>query len=121
MSKLWDLSAAVMRSIDTAFANIYTAVAFTHDFVGSPHIDTQNVGPFYGLGLGTYTGGELCVESGVGEVTQIDTKDSLVRVDGRNPHWVAPYTGTRFSVIFYRTIGAPSKKGQAVLTPVIPV
>ena len=116
---LWDLSAAAMRSIDPAFADVYTAVAFTHNFVGSPHIDTQNIGPFYGLGLGSYEGGELCVESGPREVTCIDTRGRFARVDGRYPHWVAPYKGTRFSIIFYRTIGSPEKQGRAVLSEVV--
>ena len=36
---------------------------------------------------------------------QVNTKGRLGRVDGRFPHWVAPYTGTRFSVIYYQTQG----------------
>ena len=36
------------------------------------------------------------------------------RADGRYPHWVAPYTGTRFSVIFYQTRGETVPVATAV-------
>ena len=51
-----------MISVDPLFAQKYTALAVTHGFHGSPHIDKQNVGPFYGLALGDFeegTGGIL--------------------------------------------------------------
>ena len=43
--------------VDPAFAERFTALAVTHKFVGSPHIDTlNNVGPFYGLSLWVKSG-----------------------------------------------------------------
>merc|ERR1711971_508735 len=90
---LWDLASKVMVEADAVFARKFTAIAFTHNFEGSPHIDSQNIGPFYGLALGDYDGGELCVESGVREVTMCDMKGRMACVDGRYPHWVAPYSG----------------------------
>ena len=33
-------------------------MAFTHKFKGSPHIDKQNTGPFYGLSLGNFPAGQ---------------------------------------------------------------
>ena len=117
--------------MDPDFAECYTAVAFTKNFQGSPHIDTQNSGPFYGLALGDFRavvtaattarapsqpgesgtteegkegvaedeagksgGGALCVECSALEVAHVDTRNKLGRVDGRYPHWVAPYQGT---------------------------
>jgi len=104
---LWALARRAMEEVDGAFAASYTAVAFTRNFVGSPHIDTQNTAPFYGLALGDFGagGGALCVECSAREVAHVDTRGRLGRVDGRFPHWVAPYTGTRFSVIYYQTQG----------------
>lgn len=97
----------------------FTAIAFTYGFVGSPHIDTQNIGPFYGLALGNFRdsghGGELCVESGPKEVTMCDTLGRFALVDGRYPHWVAPFEGDRYSVIYYRTLGKHEEHGDAVL------
>ena len=46
-----------MISVDPMFAQKYTALAVTHGFHGSPHIDKQNVGPFYGLALGDFEDG----------------------------------------------------------------
>jgi hypothetical protein len=45
---------AAMREVDSEFWDGMTAVAFTHGFVGSPHIDTENLGCFYGLSLGDF-------------------------------------------------------------------
>ena len=92
-------------------------VAFTMNFEGSPHIDTQNSGPFYGLALGDFQpagGGALCVECSAREVAAVDTRGKLGRVDGRFPHWVAPYEGTRFSVIYYKTLGERAPRTTAV-------
>ena len=118
-ARLWALARRAMEEVDGAFAASYTAVAFTRNFVGSPHIDTQNIGPFYGLALGDFGpaaggGGALCVECSAREVAHIDTRGRLGRADGRFPHWVAPYTGTRFSVIFYRTQGEVAPVTTAV-------
>ena len=106
-AKLWALARRAMEEVDPLYASKYTAVAFTKNFQGSPHIDTQNTGPFYGLALGDFSagGGALCVECSAREVAHIDTRKCLGRADGRYPHWVTPYTGTRFSVIFYQTQG----------------
>ena len=47
-------------------------------------------------------------------MAHIDTRNRLGRADGRYPHWVAPYTGTRFSVIFYQTRGETVPVATAV-------
>ena len=51
----------------------------------------------------------------------MDTRGRLGRVDGRYPHWVAPYTGTRYSVIFYQAQGDQLPLGAAVFagTPMV--
>lgn len=44
-----------------------------------------------------------------------------MKVDGRFPHWVAPYHGTRYSVIFYQTRGDLVPRTTAVFkgTPLV--
>eukprot|EP00415_Alexandrium_ostenfeldii_P002510 UN2510 len=86
----------------------------TKHFVGSPHVDTENVGPFYGLALGDFEGGGICVESSPFEVAEVDTRNKFGKVDGRFPHWVSPYTGERYSLIYYQTSGPPVPKTTAV-------
>jgi hypothetical protein len=115
-SDLWALALRALEEVDKEFALKYTAVAFTKNFLGSAHIDTQNIGPFYGLALGDFSQGDgaLCVECSAREVAHVDTRSRLGKVDGRFPHWVAPYTGTRFSVIYYQTLGETTPKTTAV-------
>lgn len=112
--RLWDLSNRAMRSVDPLFAERYSALAVTRQFTGSPHVDTENIGPFYGISLGEFRGGRIAVESSPLEVTEIDTRGRLGRVDGRWPHWVTPYEGERYSVIFYRTEGSVDPMTTAV-------
>jgi hypothetical protein len=116
---VWDLAKSAMESVDEEFANKYTALAVTHNFIGSPHIDRQNVGPFYGLSLGDFddgTGG-IMVECSARVVAHNNTKGRLAKVDGRFPHWVAPYDSEnkeRFSVIYYQTMGEYQPIGNSV-------
>lgn len=117
-SELWSLAARAMQEVDADFAKKYTAVAFTSNFEGSPHIDTQNIGPFYGMALGDFSDGNgaLCVECSAREVAFVDTRNRLGKVDGRFPHWVAPYSGNRYSVIYYQTLGEPAPRTTAVFS-----
>ena len=110
---LWRAAERALREADPAFADAFTALAVTYGFQGSPHIDKQNVGPFYGMALGDFddgTGG-IAVELDARTVCVVDTKGRLGKVDGRFPHWVAPWDEKggkeRFSLIYYRTTGEP--------------
>merc|ERR1711871_570221 len=83
-SHLWDLAHKAMVEVDPEFAASYTAVAVTYGFTGSPHIDKQNIGPFYGLSLGSFaegTGG-VRVECNARVVAEVNTRNRLGKVDG---------------------------------------
>lgn len=119
--KLYDLAIDAMREVDPEFATRCTEIAVTYGFQGSPHIDKQNNGPFYGLALGDFTDGtgQVCVECSARVLAKVNTKNRLGRVDGRHPHWVAPYdveNEERFSLIYYETGGTFVKPGPAVFT-----
>ena len=45
-------------------------------------------------------GGAIAVECSPLLVAEIETKGRLGKVDGRFPHWVTPYVGTRYSLIY---------------------
>lgn len=100
------------------FADTFTALAVTYGFQGSPHIDKQNIGPFYGLALGRFKEGQggICVECDARTVGIVNTRNRLGKVDGRFPHWVAPYDegSERFSLIYYLTMGEPTPIRSAV-------
>ena len=114
--EMWRQAVELLATHDADFATKITAIAFTKNFIGSCHIDTQNTGPFYGLALGDFVapGGKLCVEVSAREVAHVDTRHRLAKVDGRFPHWVAPYDGNRYSVIFYQTRGEEIPRTTAV-------
>jgi hypothetical protein len=121
--RLWDLATQAMESVDPDYAKAFSALAVTQSFVGSPHIDKQNTGPFYGLAVGDFddgTGG-VCVEVDAHTVAHVNTKSRLGKVDGRYPHWVAPYDSTRerYSLIFYITWQDYLKPGPAYFGPVV--
>ena len=57
----------------------------------------------------------MCVECGARELASIDTHGRMAKVDGRFPHWVTPYEGERFSLIYYTTEGASVPVAGAVV------
>lgn len=109
----------------------YSGIAVTKNFVASPHIDERDTSFQYAVSLGDFRGGgQLCVEGkrtiarngsdGVKQgisghthdgndvceeyVNVVDTQNRIVRVDGRNVHWVRPWDeADRYSLIFYDT------------------
>lgn len=80
-----------------------SAIAVTKNFIGSPHIDTNDTRYQYAVSLGDFQGGELCVESKDGKsIFVVNTRNRMARVDGRCIHWVRKHTGgDRYSLIFY--------------------
>ena len=111
-SALWLAVSNWMSLVDPTFA--YTGVALTKAFRGSPHVDTYDIDYQWAISLGDFEGGELCVESAPDEVSIVNTRRCAAKVDGRFPHFVAPWTGERFSIIVFRTRGEPSPRGPAV-------
>eukprot|EP00536_Pseudo-nitzschia_multiseries_P006466 jgi/Psemu1/193181/e_gw1.138.62.1 len=118
---IWTKAVEAIESVDKVFAQQFTALAVTKNFRGSPHIDTLNIAPFYGLSLGDFTprdkGGKLCVECSATEVAEIDTRGRLAKVDGRFCHWVSDYEGTRYSLIYYVTHGDTIPQTTAIFEP----
>ena len=48
------------------------------------------------------------------EVVVVNTHNRAAKVDGRYPHWVAPWSGERYSVIVFKTRGVATPLGPAV-------
>jgi len=94
----------------------FTAIAVSKNFIGSPHIDNNDISVQYALSLGDFDdgGGELCVEESPFVVHAIETRRRLACIDGRFPHWVSSYRGERYSVIFYCTAGVHEPAVKAV-------
>ena len=132
---IWNLAIEALHKVNPKFANQCTEIAVTFGFQGSPHIDKQNSGPFYGLSIGNFKDGQggICVECSARVVAVVNTKHRLGRVDGRYPHWVDGYDEfihedeneeedgerkvvERYSLIYYETGGDFKKPGPAVFS-----
>lgn len=74
----------------------YTTIQVNKNVISPPHVDKNNVGPSYIIALGDYTGGELVIK---GEKHDIHNK--FKKFDGNQGHWVEPFTGTRYSLVFF--------------------
>jgi len=105
-----DLRIGCRSLMDWADPNYYySGIAVTKNFVGSPHIDDRDQSFQYAVSLGDFHGGELCVEGRNAEnfdyVNVVETRNRIVKVDGRNIHWVRRWSGgnDRYSLIFYDT------------------
>lgn len=92
----------------------YTTIQVNKNVQCLPHIDKNNVGPSYIIALGDFSGGKLVLE---GE--EIDIHNKWLKFDGRLGHWVTPFTGTRYSVVYFtHTLKPPcsSLRGIVVTT-----
>ena len=116
LGDLWSVADSLLRQASAkAAAFDYTAMAITKNFRGSPHIDQNDLSVQYAMSVGDFeSGGELCVEESPCLVRALDTRNRLVCIDGRYPHWVSGYAGERYSIIFYRSFGQLDPPTQAV-------
>jgi hypothetical protein len=74
----------------------YTTIQVNKNVCCDPHVDKNNVGPSYIIALGDYTGGKLVVEG-----KQFDIHNRWKKFDGRLGHWVTPFKGTRYSLVYF--------------------
>ncbi len=79
----------------------YTTVTLNKNFECLPHFDSANVGESYIIALGNYTGGELNIEG-----TKYDIRGKWLKFNGsEKKHWVEPFIGDRYSLVYYKTKG----------------
>ena len=96
--QLWEAASALIAAADPGYA--WTSVQFNKNFRASRHRDDKDATHQVATAFGEYEGGELRV-LGQDGITDVNTRDRFVRFDGRFEHEVLPYTGTRYSVIFF--------------------
>jgi len=102
--KLWKSMRRLIKAIDPDY--MFTSIQVNRNFLGKPHCDSKDRSYQYALSLGDFSGGKLMIETDDPErLTMLDTRGRLTKCDGRRPHWVTPYEGTRYSLIMYRCLG----------------
>ena len=94
----------IVKATDPAF--VFTSMQVNRNFKGKPHRDNKDHSFQYAISFGAFSGGNLCIETAdPDKVAMFDTRGRLTKCDGRRAHWVAPYSGTRYSLIMYRCLG----------------
>lgn len=114
--RVWELAQALLSNATSKSAAFeFSNIAVSKNFLGSPHRDRNDKSVQYALSLGDFDGGgELCVEEGPFVVRAFTTRNRLVCIDGRFPHWVSGYSGERYSIIFFRNSGEAEPMEKAV-------
>eukprot|EP00658_Telonema_sp_P-2_P001808 TRINITY_DN10677_c0_g1_i1.p1 TRINITY_DN10677_c0_g1~~TRINITY_DN10677_c0_g1_i1.p1 ORF type:complete len:384 (-),score=67.91 TRINITY_DN10677_c0_g1_i1:237-1388(-) len=93
--ELCALLISYMRKKDPDFE--FTCIQVNKNYASVVHVDSNNLGPSYIIGLGNYTGGQLWVS----QQGELDIKDHWRQFDGNVPHGTREYKGTRYSLIFF--------------------
>lgn len=79
----------------------WTQVQMNKNYLCPPHFDSKNVGESVLISFGNYTGGKTVVETEHGDRV-IDSKYKIQQFNGsKYKHYVKPYEGTRYSLVFY--------------------
>ena len=82
----------------------YTSIQVNKNVMSQPHVDKNNVGPSYGIAIGDFTGGELVIEG-----QSFNIKNKWKKFNGTLGHWITPFKGTRYSLIYFtHTFKPPS-------------
>ncbi len=77
-------------------------IQLNKNFPCPKHKDSKNIGESIIIGLGDYSGGDLVIEGP--EVAQsFSIKYKSMKFDGSKwAHWVLPFTGKRYSLVFFK-------------------
>lgn len=76
----------------------YTSIQVNKNYKTKPHIDRNNVGNSYIIGLGDYGGGQLVINS-----YKHNIKYQPILFNGSEwKHSTEPFTGDRFSLVFFK-------------------
>jgi len=86
----------------------FTSIQVNKDYQAAMHVDKNNLGPSWIVGLGNYTGGWLWMDTHgeMGHAT--DVRRKWLKFDGRKPHCVTPFRGRRYTLVFF-TYSNPQK------------
>mmetsp|Transcript_43424 Transcript_43424/g.128464 ORF Transcript_43424/g.128464 Transcript_43424/m.128464 type:complete len:419 (+) Transcript_43424:39-1295(+) len=101
----------------------FTSIQVNKDYASRPHVDKNNLGSSLIIGLGSYEGGETWVQDDDGDDElelgediisphhyrkgrsyqgrRANIRDELCEFDGNRLHYTLPFTGERFSLVFF--------------------
>eukprot|EP00933_Yihiella_yeosuensis_P034922 TRINITY_DN2841_c3_g3_i1.p1 TRINITY_DN2841_c3_g3~~TRINITY_DN2841_c3_g3_i1.p1 ORF type:complete len:497 (-),score=132.47 TRINITY_DN2841_c3_g3_i1:49-1539(-) len=101
----------------------FTSIQVNKNYAARPHVDKNNLGTSLIIGLGEYEDGNLWVHDDDGDLEfqpaenigcmysyregatyrgrDLNIKNKLVSFDGNRLHFTRPFTGERYSLVFY--------------------
>ena len=83
----------------------FTSITVNQNYIAAPHYDKGNIGESYLIAFGEYEGGELEFHEGPLKGLH-DVRVPIVTDFSKVLHSVKPFTGTRYSLVFYNARGA---------------
>ena len=96
--ELLKMAKKLLKSHDPNYR--FQAVTINKNHASARHTDKYNRGKSYIIGLGNYTGGELVFEEGPYKGSH-NIKNRWLKFEGDTPHFVRPFKGTRYTLVFY--------------------
>jgi hypothetical protein len=98
---IWEMARKIMNEYDPDFK--FTTIQFNKNHKMKKHLDKNNVGCSYIVGLGNYEGGELRIWNERDEDPKdIDIKNKFYKFNGYiHYHETQDFTGDRISLVFF--------------------
>jgi hypothetical protein len=91
---------ALLKAHDPKYR--FEAMTVNKNQKAASHTDVNNVGTSYIIGMGNYTGGQLIfTDKDSPYYGSHNIKNKWLKFVGDTPHHVAPFTGERYSLVFY--------------------
>ena len=79
----------------------YSQVQMNKNFCCPPHVDSKNIGESVLCCFGDYKGGETCLYINDKIVKVNPNEEPQIFNGSKLLHWVQPYKGTRYSLVFF--------------------
>ena len=75
----------------------FTSIQVNKNYLSAMHVDGNNLGPSFIVGVGDYSNGGLWVRTH----GELDCRHKWQLFDGNVPHCTLPYSGTRYTLIYF--------------------
>jgi len=79
----------------------FTSIQVNKDYRAALHVDKNNLGPSWIIGLGNYSGGRLWMDNGSRVGRAVDIRGRWLEFDGNQPHCVLPFHGRRYTIVYF--------------------
>jgi hypothetical protein len=99
-AELLKMAKAFLKTHDPKYG--FHAVTINKNHAAAKHVDSNNRGHSYIIGLGDYTGGELVfTDKASPNYGTHNIKNRWLRFDGSTEHYVKPFKGERYTLVYY--------------------